>query len=136
MVCAFAMDVQYLGSPAAASERLYANVQRVRAGGAAAASLRVSGPVRFSLPSLPWWGGIGPMAWRQMLAVPRSRATLVFLIILVPLLAIPLFPGVSDASHDRKIPVFLGGQVIAMTIFMSGLFAFDFRGDVERMDML
>jgi len=136
LILAFALDAHYLESAAAASERLYAQIQRVRRGGAAAATLGTSGTVRFSLPSLPWWGGIGPMAWRQMLAVPRSRATLVFLIILVPLLAIPLFPGVSDASHDRKIPVFLGGQVIAMTIFMSGLFAFDFRGDVERMDML
>jgi hypothetical protein len=137
LVLAFVMDVHYLESAAAASERLYAQLQRVRTGGAAAATLRVSGPVRFSLPSLPWWGGIGPIAWRQMLAVPRSRATIVFLCFLVPLFAMAFIPNLRAAGGEHfNISVFLGGQIIAMTIIMSGLFAFDFRADIGRMDVL
>src|SRR5262249_54786015 len=96
----FALDAHYLETAAAASERIYAQVQRLRRGGAAATMLRTSGRPRFSLPSLPWLGGIGPIAWRQLQAIPRSRATVVFVFVLVPFVIISLLPGVRTSATE------------------------------------
>src|SRR5262249_3174585 len=50
---------------------------------------------------------------------------------------ISLLPGVRTSATERPpVSIFLGGYVIAMTIFMSSMFAFDFRGDIERIDVL
>src|SRR5262249_50838201 len=62
----FALDAHYLESAAAASEKLYAQLQRLRTGGAAAVVLRSRATARSWLPMFPWWGGIGPVAWRQL----------------------------------------------------------------------
>ena len=133
----FLLDAHYLETAAMASERFYAQVQRLRRGGAAATVLRGSGEARFSLPSLPWLGGIGPIAWRQLQAIPRSRATLVFIFVLLPFVVFPLLPGVrGPAAEHAPIAGFVGGYVITMTVFMSSMFAFDFRGDVDRIDVL
>jgi hypothetical protein len=133
----FALDAQYLENAAAASERVYAQVQRLRTGGAAAVPLHGKGKPRFSLPSLPWWGGIGPLAWRQMMRVPRSRSVLALLILLCPLAVMAALPGSQEQPDGKaKIILGLGGQVIALTIFLTSLVAFDFRSDVDRMDVL
>jgi Putative ABC exporter len=133
----FVLDAHYLETAAMASERLYAQVQRLRRGGAAATVLRSSGKVRFSLPSLPWLGGIGPIAWRQLQAIPRSRATFIFIFVLLPFAVLPLLPGMRGPTAERApIAGFVGGYVITMTVFMSAMFAFDFRGDVDRIDVL
>ena len=49
----------------------------------------------------------------------------------------PLLPGVrGPAAEHAPIAGFVGGYVITMTVFMSSMFAFDFRGDVDRIDVL
>src|SRR5262249_41657746 len=120
-----------------ASERLYAQLQRLRTGGAAAVVLRGSGTARSWLPMLPWWGGIGPVAWRQLATVPRSRSTLVILLMLLPLVALPLL-GARQQNIDLRLglAVSLGLQVSVMTLFVTPLIAFDFRGDLDRMEVL
>jgi hypothetical protein len=137
LLIVFALDAHYLESAAAASEQVYAQLQRLRTGGAAAVVLRTSGTARSWLPMLPWWGGVGPVAWRQLATVPRSRSTLVILLLLLPLVALPLLRGRQD-GHDSDLgPALpLGIQVVVMTLFLTPLIAFDFRGDLDRMDVL
>src|SRR5207245_5057040 len=67
----------------------------------------------------------------------RSRATIIFLFFLVPLFGIAFFPHLRGTGGEHfNLPAFLAGQIIALTIVMSGLFAFDFRADIGRMDVL
>jgi Putative ABC exporter len=133
----FALDAQYLESAAAASERIYAQLQRLRTGGAAAVVLSGSGTARSWLPMLPWWGGIGPVAWRQLATVPRSRSTLVILLMLFPLVGLPALSGRQDHTDGHVgLAVALGAQVGMMTLFLTPLIAFDFRGDLDRIDVL
>ncbi len=131
-----ALDAQYLESAAAASERLYARLQQVRAGGAAALGLRSTGKVRLRLPALPWWGGIGPIAWRQLVTAPRTRGPLMFVLILFGPVLVAGLNARADANQENAYPLVLAGTVIGMTIFLTPTIAFDFRGDVDRMDIL
>ncbi len=39
--------------------------------------------VRWSLPGLPWWGGVGPVAWSQLTTTIRKRGSLLWLIAIV-----------------------------------------------------
>jgi hypothetical protein len=133
----FALDAHYLESAATASERLYAQLQRLRTGGAAAVVLRSRATARSWLPVLPWWGGIGPVAWRQLATVPRSRSTLVLLLMLLPLVALPVLGARQEETGAGAAMVLpLGIQVMVMTLFLTPLIAFDFRGDLDRLDVL
>ncbi len=135
-----ALDAQYLESAAAASERLYARLQQLRGGGAAALGLGSTGKVRLRLPSLPWWGGIGPMAWRQFVTAPRTRGPLLFLLILFGALFGPVMAASLNAraASGEENPFLIGlvSIVIAMTVFLTPTIAFDFRGDLDRMEIL
>lgn len=137
LLVVFALDAHYLESAAAASERVYAQLQRLRTGGAAAVVLRGSGTARSWLPMFPWWGGIGPVAWRQLCTVPRSRSTLVIVLMLLPLVALPVLSGRPDDSDARLgLALSLGIQVGVMTLFLTPLITFDFRGDLDRVEVL
>jgi hypothetical protein len=137
LLVVFALDAHYLESAAAASERAYAQLQRVRSGGAAAAVLHSTGTARSWLPMLPWWGGVGPVAWRQLATVPRSRSTLVIVLMLFPLVILPALRGMQDGNEAvLGLAVPLGIQVFVMTLFLTPLIAFDFRGDLDRMEVL
>jgi hypothetical protein len=132
----FFLDAWQIEAATAAGERIYAQVQRVRMGGAAAAVIGTSGKRRFRVPTLPWLGGAGPIAWRQLTAVPRSRSALVVLFLLIPLLVIPMTRTHADASAGPAVRVMLAIQVFMITFFLTPIFAFDFRGDIERFEFL
>src|SRR5438132_5163627 len=63
LVIVFALDVHYIETAAFASARIYARIQRVRAGTGGATT---PSKVRFALPMLPSLGGIGTLCWRQL----------------------------------------------------------------------
>jgi hypothetical protein len=140
LVLVFALDAQYLEASAVASEKIYARLQRIRAGGAAAAWRPTSGTVRFELPSLPWWGGIGPTAWRQLTTAVRSaRGVLIFLFIFSAMLVVPVLSvslGMSG-KQAAAVPYVLCSMLLSLSLVsFPNMLAFDFRGDLERMDVL
>jgi len=137
LVLVFALDAWQIETAAAAGERLYAQSQRIRRGGAAAAVAGGAGKRRFSMPSLPWLFGAGPIAWRQLTAVPRSRSAVVIIFLLIPLLIIPLTHGTQVTTEaGPAMSLMLAIQLFAMTFFLTPLVAFDFRGDIERFEIL
>jgi hypothetical protein len=91
----------------------------------------------FSLPDLPRLGGVGPIAWRQLLTAFRSlRGLIVILIILGLLLAQALVFGGRSAVPNVFLPRVLAGTAFATSIFLLQMLPFDFRGDVDRMEVL
>jgi Putative ABC exporter len=130
----YLLDAPYLEVTAAASERMFARMQMMRSGLESLAPPR-KGRVRRSLPSLPWWGGLGPIAWRQLTAASRNWGRLIFFVLYFLCMMIALL--VSAKASDR-VPVVpgLGVMVLVMTIFLPPGVSFDFRGDVDRMDIL
>jgi hypothetical protein len=134
----FALDVQYLETAAGASERLYARLQRLRSGGVAA-QWSGSGRVRFTLPTFPWWGGLGPSVWRQLLTALRGlKGVLIFLLIIGLSATWPmLLRGGGIPANDPGVGIGLASGLLATTLFLfPTLITFDFRGDIDRMDVL
>jgi hypothetical protein len=135
LVVVFVLDANYLETAAAAGERIYAKIQRLRSG-TSAWGLSPSAKARFSLPSLPYWGGIGPIAWRQLLGALRQWFGLVFVFVMLGLMtAGPTIAAMSEKESVEMAPI-LGSVVVGMTIFITLLVPFDFRGDLDRFDLL
>lgn len=83
-------------------------------------------------PRLPRWGGAGAIIWRQGTTAVRSlRMALVIMLIAFfsvgPLL---ILKGLKDPTGP------LVSLLVMMTFLGGGLFRFDFRADVDRLDTL
>lgn len=134
----FALDAHYLETAASASERLYARMQRLRSGGVSA-QWGGAGRVRFTLPNFPWWGGLGPSVWRQLLTTLRSlKGMLLFLLIVGVSATWPmLLRGGGLPANEPGVGVGLASGLLTMTLFLFPmLLTFDFRGDLDRMEVL
>jgi hypothetical protein len=129
-----ALDAHYLETAAAASEKLYARLQKLRRG-TPTVGLPPSGTVRVGLPSLPGWGGIGPLLWRQLTTTLRSPWSVVLLVIVFGLITTPVFLDVN-LPGDRGSPGVAVSMLVGMALFVPPLLPFDFRGDLDRMDLL
>jgi hypothetical protein len=121
------LDAQYLESSAAYSARIYALIeQRRRGGGMPSPSKRL----RFSLPSLPWWGGAGPIVWRQLTSAMRNPARL----IMAPIVMTAMFaPMILTSSHLREEPEFLEAGTFLVVFYLTHLLPLGFRTDIDRM---
>jgi hypothetical protein len=132
----FALDAQYLEAAAASSARLYALRQRLRGrtveGGESARDRKV----RLAVPDLPWWGGIGPILWRQLTAALRGLGRLVVVLIILGVLLVGPVVSLTTQGGETALTPALAGTVIWATIFVTPLVPFDFRGDVDRLGVL
>ena len=133
----YLLDASYLESAAAASERRYAKLARMRSAGTLGGASVKAGKVRFSLPMLPWLGGAGPLAWRQLTAATRSYRALTILLIAGAVGGIgPALATASDDSGAEVLPWMLTGMGLFMSLMLSQFFAYDFRADVDRIEVL
>ena len=134
----FGLDARFTEQAAANSEKRYARLQRLRRGGLAGISTPRSGKPRFFLAPLPRLGGIGPIAWRQMLGALRSQRLLGILIFATlmscigPIIAIVSQPGVTGPT----LPYTLASMTLFMSMLLNQALAFDFRADIDRIDVL
>jgi len=132
----FSLDADYLEASATASARIYARIQRLRRGGMGSGeSLRRGGKVRVRLPMLPWLGGIGPLVWRQLTTALRGADRLLTLIIALGVVFVaPMMAG----PREERENVFLVIVPLALwlTLVLTTLLPFDFRGDIDRLAFL
>jgi hypothetical protein len=133
----YLLDASYLESSAAASERRYAKLARMRSSGSLGGASVRAGKVRFGLPMLPWLGGAGPLAWRQLTAASRSYRALTILMIAGGAGAIgPIIATSQDDKAAEVMPWMLAGMGLFMTLMLGQFFAYDFRADVDRIEVL
>lgn len=126
------LDANFLEVSAAASEKRYELIQRARRGNPWAA-IGGTGSKR-RIPQLPRWGGAGPIAWRQMCTALRGSRRLVFLLILFGAgSAVPMFV-VSGRGHSATPLLAIAAPILLFYLPM--MLQFDFRGDVDRIDVL
>jgi hypothetical protein len=133
----FLLDAHYLESAAATSERIYAQLQRMRRG--EASGLRWSGAekARWSLPVFPWWGGLGPVVWRQTITALRSLGRVALLVLVFgPMMLGPILAGGGEAAKEQAAMLAVMGVLFWISIVLTALVPFDFRGDLERMEVL
>jgi hypothetical protein len=126
------LDANYLETAAAVSQRRYERRQRARAGGIARLT-DGSGP-SFAVPQLPRCYGAGPIAWRQLIGAARSSRALLVLLLIIGTAAgtfLMQHRGHSATSLERLL-----GTVAWMNVVFISMLKFDFRDELDRLDLL
>ena len=130
------LDAQYLEAAASAGQRVHERMQRMRRGGAI--SLRAqpgARAMRLSIPPLPRVGGVGPIAWRQLTtAVRQSRAVVMLLLVMCVALGPAL--SIAGAAEHRDPVALIISIVFSMNVLFANALRFDFRGDLDQLDVL
>jgi hypothetical protein len=126
------LDANYLEAAAMVSQKRYERRQRARAGGAARMTDAIT--VRFRVPQLPRCGGAGAIAWRQLVGAVRSTRALLIVLILIAIAGgtfVLQHRGSSLASLEQLL-----GAVFWMNMVMISMLKFDFRDELDRLDLL
>ena len=132
----FKLDADYLESAAAISQKLYEKIQRMKQGGGVVIpASQKSASIR--LRRFPWLGGVGPVAWRQLLmAVRTSKYTLILSLGIGVAVAIMAFT-VPRKATGPDIVTMMGVSLMAyLTLIFSMQVPWGFRGDIVHMDCL
>jgi hypothetical protein len=131
------LDADYLEGAAAISQKIYERRQRAMQGGGFALPSSKSA-AKLRLASLPWIGGVGPLAWRQLLQAMRtSRVVIVVSLctgIVLLILAFSLPRG--QEGSEAIVPAIGLGSMFYLTILFSMQLPWAFRGDIDHMDVL
>ncbi len=130
-----ALDVNFNEASIRVSQDVYSRLQRMRSGGVFQARAASN---RLSIPPFPAFGGAGVHAWRQLThAIRMSKTVLIFMAIVI--LAVSA-AAVVTRDADRSSGVLgwgmVGGGTLWITIFFANALRFDFRNDIEQMDLL
>jgi hypothetical protein len=137
LVLVLRLDADYLEGAAAVSQKLYERIRRARKGGGLALPTSKAA-ARLRIPMLPWLGGAGPLAWRQLLLAMRT-SRLVILISLglgcVLLVTAFVMPD-GNAGSKVLIPTMGLGFISYLTFLFATQLPWAFRGDIDHIDSL
>ncbi len=127
----FWLDAEYRESAIAVSQRWYARIQSAKKTGVAPpTSTKAWG----RSPKLPYWGGAGPIARRQLTTAMRnSRSLLTVTAVIAVGIAITLMN--KERSEDQ-VWLMLYGITGWLTILLTMMIRFDFRSDLDQMEGL
>lgn len=124
------LDADFLEASAVRSVKTYERVSRAKRSGIATSA----SSARFKLPMPPRLWGAGPIAWRQSVTALRGLWVILVLLALCAVVGPPLLAG--KGMEPSGVTGVLAAMA-AMVTFMGGaLFRFDFRADVDRLDVL
>lgn len=135
---AIRLDANYLETAVRVSRQIQERARAASREGVFAN--RSKRPVRTTrLPQPPWFGGAGPLAWRQTLQLLRGgRGGLVLTVILIVVVGAPFAIGIRERPQAAAVlpHIVLGGLAYVTLLLISAQFPFGFRGDYERMELL
>ena len=124
------LDANYLEAALSASRRRYAQIQRSRSGTLLHATLK--GDIAWHLPRPRWLDRRRARDFAQATnAAPGSEKGLMFVLLIVAVIVGPLF---ASAIKSAEIAQPLLAVVAWLTVLLSGLLKFDFRGDLDHID--
>jgi ABC-2 type transport system permease protein len=128
------LDANYLETASAVSQKRYERRQRAHKG-VIGQLATVSGP-RFRVYKLPRLGGAGPIAWRQMIGAARSSRAMFLLLLVIGFGAGSMVwqhrkGGSGLASLEQML-----GTVVWMNLVFISMLKFDFRDELDRLDLL
>ncbi len=126
------LDANWLEASVSTSQRIYEQMQRVRQGRIAWWKGNIN-TQRRRVPHLPRLGGAGPIAWRQLTSAQRSIGGVLMTVLIISLA--PLLPMLYLDNDNVEAPAALGMLILSLFVIPQFL-QFDFRGDVDRMDVL
>jgi len=126
------LDSHFIESSLTATETMLARVRHMRSGGHAFGAAK---PVRgLRIGMLPRMGGVGSLAWRQLMMALRGARGLLLMLLMITLGVGPMLWMASE-HEGAIIPLLIMGGMWLLFILPS-MVRFDFRGDLARMDAL
>jgi ABC-2 type transport system permease protein len=137
LVIVIKLDADYVEGSAAISQKLYERMKRARQGGGVAMATSKA-EARLRIPNLPWLGGVGPLAWRQLLIAMRTSRLVIILSLGIGcvLLVMALFAPSGPNKPELLIPAIGVGFIAYLTFIFSMQLPWAFRGDIDHMDSL
>jgi hypothetical protein len=133
LLAVFGLDANYLETAATVSQKRYERVQRMRRGGIGAFNPR--GSTRLRVGPVPWLGGVGPIAWRQMTGALRSSRSLLIVLVIVGIGAgSVVFQQRGEPGKSAVGTLF--GVIAWMNVLFISMLKFDFRDELDRLDLL
>ena len=123
--------------PRRSASGLTSSSRRMRRTGGLAVAHR-GGASRFRFPQLPWLGGAGPIAWRQLVQTSRTAWELIIMMLMftVGLLILELVSPRSDRPTALPTALLALGLVSYFSYIFGLGFPVAFRGDVNQLDFL
>lgn len=139
LVLVLRLDVNYMESSVAVNRKIYRRLQQMRRSGGIVWAGKTTTRVR--LPRLPWLGGAGPIARRQLISAVRSApGVVVFLLLMIGPMALGMLVthGVGNEGNDghKVLGTLVPFVLVFVTVMFSRMLPFDFRGDLDQMDWL
>jgi Putative ABC exporter len=137
LVLVLKLDADYLEGAAAISAKLYERVQRAKQGGGLPLPTSKNA-ARLRIPTLPWLGGAGPLAWRQLLLAMRTSRLVIAMSLGLACVLLVVALNVPGGTPGSEVVVqTMGlGFIAYMTILFAMHLPWAFRGDIEHMDSL
>ena len=128
----FALDAQYLETSAEVGAKYYERIERMRRSGGTAL-LRPTARAKSTLRMFPYWGGAGPVLWRQATTVRRDLLRL--LLAAASLLPMAIVLLINGPAGPRNPAAAFGLQVFVLGfgLVLGMMVPFDFRADIDRM---
>lgn len=132
----FKLDADYIESAAHVSQKLYERIQQMKQGGGLALPVSAKAS-RMRLGRLPWLGGVGPLAWRQVLIAMRtSRYALIISLGIGIVIAVMAFVTNRSRPGGDFVSMMGVGFMAYLTFIFSMQLPWGFRGDIVHMDVL
>lgn len=125
------LDANYLEASVVGSQMIYQRIQRMRSGNLRMGVSRKT--ARLHLPQFPRCGGAGTIARRQLAKALRASPWVPLLIIGSGGGGLAIFVLQTDLPGLPEILTFC---IVWCTFVFASLFPYDFRGDLEQMDLL
>jgi hypothetical protein len=126
------LDVNYLESAIAVSRKRYQRIEQMRRRGMVWAGRATA---RTRLPQMPWLGGAGPIIRRQLIQAVRGAPVLLVLLVVAALPICMMALAGRDGPGQSPLAV-MPPILVFVTIMLTGMLPFDFRGDLDQMDYL
>jgi hypothetical protein len=128
------LDVDFSEASLETSRKLHQRIREMRRGGRLVTPAR---KIRLSIPFPIRWGGFVPIAWRQAQELVREMPAAAYLLAIFAVGAIVPIAFLSEG--DEKLGSFASGAsglIFALPFILSNWFRFDFRADLDRMELL
>ena len=125
-----ALDANYLETAAGVSERIYTNIQRAQRTGVAVADLKYA---QRRVPRLPHLGGAGTIAWRQL---TTARCSSMSTVVIILVMAVTVSLIATSGAAEVQVWTVAGMMVFWLSLILSGVLRFDFRGDLDVLETL
>lgn len=126
------LDGVFLETAVVASQRHHELRGRLRRHGITGVASS-GGLARLRVPQLPYAGGAGPIAWRQLVTALRASRGMLLILIILAMGIVPVLVGAGKNSDAAGVTI---GLAFWLTVIIANMLHLDFRGDLDQIETL